>query len=518
MVQSRIKNSLYNITSGVGYQLMVLLISFVSRTIFIYCLGKTYLGVSGLFSNVLSLLSFAELGIGQAIIFSLYKPIADGDTERMLSLMTLYGKVYRILFFVVMGLGIGLLPFLPYFINDFYSIPDLNIIYVMYVVNSAASYLFAYKSTFLTACQKNYLNTFIGTVFYLVTTFLQITSILVFKNFILYLSISICSAILQNVYIAHRVDKIFPFLKRKDARPLEKSDLTKIKKDVYALVLYKIGAISLNSTDNILISKFVGLITVGLYSNYALITSSITSFFGTIFANLTASIGHLNATESDERKYFMFRVINFSVFWLYSVAAICIFTLINPFICCWIGESYILGVNTVFIICLNLYISAMLYPPTQYRQTMGIFVQGKYRPIISAFVNIGVSIVLGKYYGLPGIFWGTAITRLTTNSWYDPFLVFRKMGLSPWIYYRDYFVKIIVMLIIGGLFYWVSTLFALDNFLKWFAAALLMVVSINALYIALYHHTEEYKYLRQVVVAIIRKGRSAVAQTINSHK
>lgn len=489
---------------------MVLVVSFVSRTIFIYYLGKTYLGVNGLFSNVLSLLSFAELGIGQAIIFSLYKPIADGDTERMLSLMNLYGKVYRILFFVVLALGLALLPFLPYFINDFYSIPDLYLIYIMYVVNSAASYLFAYKSSFLTACQKNYLNTGITAVFYLITTFLQLTCLILFKNYILYLSIAICSAILQNVYIAHRVDKMYPFLKRKDGKPLERTDLSKIKKDVYALMLYKVGAISLNSTDNILISKFVGLITVGLYSNYALITTSVSSFLGTIFANLTASIGHLNATEDEDRKYFLFRVINFSVFWLYSVAGICIFILINPFIRCWIGDSYILGESIVLIICLNLYISAMLYPPTQYRQTMGIFVQGKYRPIISAFINIFVSILLGKYYGLSGIFWGTAITRLTTNSWYDPFIVFRKIGLSPWIYYKDYVIKIVVIMASGGFFYWISTFFTLDNFLKWVIAAIILFVSTNALYVVLYRRTEEYLYLKQVVLAIISKGNNII--------
>lgn len=518
MSESRVQNSLYNITSGVGYQLLVLVISFISRTIFIYCLGKTYLGVSGLFSNVLSILSFAELGIGQAIIFSLYKPIADGDEEKMLSLMTLYGKVYRILFFVVLFLGISLLPFLPYFINDFNRIPDLNIIYIMYVVSSAATYLFAYKSTFFTACQKNYLNTLIGAVFYLVTTGLQIASLLIFKNFILYLSISICSAIIQNIYIAHRVDKFFPFLKRKDAIPLGKSELSKIKKDVYALVLYKIGAISLNSTDNILISKFVGIITVGLYSNYVLITSSVSNFLGTIFANLTASIGHLNATENEERKYFMFKVINFSVFWLYSLAGICVFILINPFISCWIGDSYLIDEYTVFIICLNMYISAMLYPPTQYRQTMGVFVQGKYRPIISAVINIGISIYLGMYYGLPGILWGTAITRLSTNSWFDPFIVFKKMGLNPWIYYMDYIFKIIVMMAVGAIFYLLSTLVVIDNFLTWIIAAVILVVGINGIYIVIYHNTKEYEYLRDIVVSIIQKAHNSVSTLVNFHK
>lgn len=512
---SRVKNSLYNISTGLGYQIMVMIVGFVSRTIFIYCLGKTYLGVSGLFSNVLSLLSFAELGIGQAIIFSLYKPIAQGDEERMLSLMTLFGKVYRVLFFVVLGLGLCLMPFLPYFINDYNSIPELNIIYLMYVVSSASSYLFVYKSTFLTACQKNYIVTIYCSLFYIATTVLQISSLLVFESFLVYLTIQIVSGILQNIFVAYKVDKTFPFLKRKDAKALEKEDLKKIKKDVYALVLYKIGAISLNSTDNILISKFVGIIAVGLYSNYLLITASVSSFLGTIFANLTASIGHLNASESDTRKYFMFRVISFTTFWLYSFVGICIYVLINPFIGnCWLGESFLLDKNCVFIICLNLYIVAMLYTPAQFRQTMGLFVQGKYRPVISAVVNIIVSIILGKYYGLAGILWGTAITRITTNGWYDPFLVYRRLGISPWRYYTDYLLKLIVIFATGALFVYLYSFLNIDNFFKWALSAIGVAIGINAIYIIIYRKTEEYKYLKDIALSLLSK----IFGKINFHR
>lgn len=510
---SRIKNSLFNITTGIGYQILVMIISFAIRTIFIYCLGKTYLGINGLFSNILSILSFAELGIGQAIIFSLYKPIAECDEERMLSLMTLFGKVYRIIFCIVLGLGLCLMPFLPDIINDYDSIPDLNIIYLMYVFSSASTYLFAYKSIFLTACQKNFIVTIYGAAFYIATSILKVITLLIFKDFILYLLVEISFVLIQNIFVAHKVNKIFPFFKRKNAQRLKKEDLAKIKKDVYALVLYKLGAISLNSTDNILISKFVGIIAVGIYSNYVIIISSVSSFLGTIFANLTASIGHLNATESDDRKYFMFRVINFSTFWLYSYAAICVYILIGPFIGnCWLGDSFLLDNSTVLIICLNIYIVAMLYAPSQFRQTMGLFVQGKYRPLISAILNIIISIILGKHYGLAGVLWGTAITRLTTNGWYDPLIVYRKIGISPWKYYWDYTSKFALMLIVGTFCSWLSSFFQIDNIFKWILAGVLLSVIINLLYVAIYRKTEEYKYLKNVVQAIFSKLRSKVSK------
>lgn len=512
---SRVKNSINNILTGFGYQLLMQLLGFVSRTVFIYCLGQTYLGVNGLFSNVLSFLSFAELGIGQAIVFSLYKPIADWDEEQMLSLMKLYEKIYRILFFIVLGLGVALLPFLPYFINDFDAIKDLNVIYLMYLFSTASTYLFAYKSSFLSACQKGYMVTISNAVFSVLGTIIQMIILLVFKNFILYLAVQIAISILQNYYIAHKVDNLNPFLKRKDAKPLKSEDLKKIKKDVGALILYKLGMMSLYSTDNILISKFAGLIIVGLYSNYLMISNSISGILGSIFANISASIGNLNASDDNEHKYRMFKVINFVVFWLYSYAAICIYVLISPFIgSIWLNGEYILDNNVVFITCLNLYIVAMLYAPTQYRQTLGLISKGKYRPLASAVVNLVTSIILGKYFGLTGILWGTAITRLSISTWYDPYLVCGKLGKNVWKYYADYTSKILLMLAVGALCSWIISFFTIDNLLKWILSAIILSIFINLVYYTLYHRTEEYKYIKDVVVRLASNVISKLTRKI----
>lgn len=514
---SRIKNSLNNIVAGLGYQLLMQLLSFVSRTVFIYCLGQTYLGVNGLFSSVLSILSFAELGIGQAIVFSLYKPIAEWDEEKMLSLMKLYEKVYRILFFIVLGLGILCMPLLPYFISDFDSIKDLNIIYLMYLFNTAASYLFAYKSSFLGACQRGYLVTFFNGAFSIVSTVLQIIILLLFKNFLIYLAIGIVCSIVQNYFIACRVDKHHPFLKRKNASPIEENDLKKIKKDVSALVLYKLGMMSLYSTDNILISKFAGIIVIGLYSNYLMISNAISSFLGGIFGNISASIGNLNASESNEHKYFMFNVINFVVFWLYSYAAICIFVLINPFIgSCWLDSSYVLDNSVVFISSFNIYIVAMLYAPSQYRQTLGLISKGKYRPLASAIVNLVVSIILGKHYGLVGILWGTAITRLSISTWYDPLLVCRKLEKNVWKYYVDYISKIVLMFAVGALCYWISSLINIDNLLKWILVGFTITIVINVIYILIYRRTAEYAYIKDVVTKIIFGIKNKISKKLVS--
>lgn len=504
MAKSRIRNSLYNIITGLIGQLIAIVTGFVVRTVFIKTLGDTYLGVSGLFGNILTILSFAELGIGQAIVFSLYKPIAEHDENKICALMNLYERVYKILFVLVLTLGLLILPILPLIIEDYYSIPHLSLIYVMYVFNSAASYLFVYKSTFLIANQQNYIITMVSYIVNLSVAVIQIVCLVVFHQYLLYLAIQISTGILQNIYMAHRVNRMYPFLKNKRNTTLDSSELSNIKKNVGALVIYKIGTLSLNSTDNIIISKFAGIISVGLYSNYTLIVSSVTGFLSTVFSSLTASIGNMNAKESTEKQYFMFRVINLATFWMYSFVSICIFVLANPFISsCWIGSDYLLGIGDVFIISLNVYIGGMLFAPFNYRQTMGLFVQGKIRPIISAVENIVVSVILAKYMGLAGVLWGTAITRLTTNGWYDPYIVYKKMGINPIKYILDYIAKAALMFAVGAFCVAISRLIVINGIFTWMLCGVVLTLVINFVYLAIFCKTDEFKYLYSVVTRIV---------------
>ncbi len=282
---------------------------------------------------------------------------------------------------------------------------------------------------------------------------------------------------------------------------MKKTELKKIQKNVSALVLYKIGTLSLNSTDNMIMSAYVGLESVGLYSNYNLIVTSVTGFLSTIFNNLTASIGNLNAGDDNEKKYFMFRVINLATFWLYGVVTVCIFVLINPFIgSCWIGKDYILDTSVVFIISLNIYVGGMLFAPFNYRQTMGLFTQGKYRPIISAIENIIVSIFLVKKIGIAGILWGTVITRLTTNAWFDPYLIYKKgLGINPIKYFIDYFIKLIILLANMGICLYISNYFVVTNTLQWLLLGCVVFIVSNIIIFLYSFRTEEFKYLLSVI-------------------
>lgn len=495
----RTRNSLLNITSGLIGQSLTLGLGFVVRTIFIYQLGATYLGVNGLFSNILTLFSFAELGFGQAIVFALYKPIANNDEEKISSLMALFRKVYTAMFFVVLVLGLSLYPFLDFFVKDVSVIPYLGTIYLMYVASSACTYLFAYKNTYIIAAQKNYVSNIITYFFSIGTAALQTIALLVFCNYFIFLGIQIASSILQNIAIAIKCNKMFPFLKKKEITPLSKEERNEIIKNVKALAVYKIGTLSLNATDNIIISKFVGILSVGYYSNYLLLSSSVNSILSTIFSNVTASIGNLNASDDNETKYKMFFIINMATFWLYSVVVITLFCCITPFIHVWIGDEYVLSNDVVFIMLFNIYIAGMLYSSFNYRQTMGLFRQGKIRPIISAIMNIGVSIWFAQYWGIAGVLWGTAITRLTTNGWFDPYIVFKRgFKRSPLPYFADYLFKAFIFFVTGALCFYVTSLISDDNFLQVLLKAIISFVLANAIYLVLFHRTSEFKYLKNV--------------------
>lgn len=499
----RIKSSIKNISSGMILQVVTMVTGFVTRTLFINILGNTYLGVSGLFSNILSLLSLAELGIGQAITFSLYKPIAEDDEDKICRIMNFYKQVYRVIFVFVLVAGLVLTPFLPYIIKNFEDIPNLSLIYVMYVINSAVSYLFIYKSTLVIASQRDYVVNKITYIFSVIMTVVQIIVLIIFRNYLVYLSSQIIMVIIQNIVIAREADKMFPSLKTNKKAKLEADEKKGITKNIRALMIYKVGTLALNSTDNILISAFVGVIKLGLYSNYTLITSSISKILSTVFNSLTASIGNLNTVETREKKADMFNIINLSTFWLYGVCSICIFCVANPFIEAWIGREYWLSMRELFVIVLNMYIGGMLFTPLNYRQTMGLFVYGKLRPIISAVINLVASVILGKRLGLEGILWGTIIARVTTNVWFDPYIIFKKgLEMSPKGYFYDYILKFAIYMVTLGGCYGLVMLIP-DFTLSFIVKAVVTFAVSNLVFFIIYGKSKEVKYLYDVIKRMI---------------
>lgn len=442
---SRTRNVSVNAGVGLACQVINLILSFVTRTVFIYTLGKEYLGVNGLFTNILSILSFAELGIGNAIVFSMYKPLAQHNTEKLASLMKLYQKAYHIIGAFIAIAGLCVVPFLGYIIHEKPDIPEnISVLYILFLLQTVLSYFFAYKKSIITADQKNYIVLSISTGIHIVQTISQIILLYLTQNYILYLSVQLGFVLLENVAASLVADRLYPYLKEK-AEPLPKEESQRIFKNVRSLAVYKFGSVILNGTDNILVSALVGVAPVGMVSNYVLLNTSCNTILHKILEAFTASVGNLNADSTREKKYDVFNKLFFITAWLYGFAAIGLLTVTQSFIPVWVGKEYLLDDLTAFAIVLEFYVKGVSFAAYTYRTTLGYFVQGKIAPLCAAVLNILLSVTLFYWVGLPGIFLATPIARLLTTGIIDPVLIFRKaFNRNPVIYYTKYFSYIIL--------------------------------------------------------------------------
>ena len=294
----RIEKMQKNIFWGAFSNIVIMLLSFASRTVFIYNLSTTELGVNGVFSNILTILSFAELGIGTAMNFSLYGLVAKKDINRIKSLMHFYKKAYRIIAAIVGVLGLCLVPFLPYIAKGTQGVDHLYAIYFLYLFNTVASYFVSYKYSLSNAEQKNYVFTNINLVFNIICTCTQMIVVIAFKSFLIYCSVGAVVQLIQNITTNIYMNKMYPYLKDKDVEPVSKEELAPVIKNVKALIISKIGSICVNQTDNLIISMAINVTVVGVISNYLTLTRNVGQFLNLVFNSGTASFGNLIATES----------------------------------------------------------------------------------------------------------------------------------------------------------------------------------------------------------------------------
>lgn len=504
----RIRNTVKNTAVGLIVQVLNTALTFISRTVFIYALGADYLGINGLFSNILSMLSLAELGVGSAIIYHMYKPLAVKDEARLKSLMKLYEKAYRRIGCIVGGLGILLVPFLNYIINDKPNVPNLTLIYLLFLANSVVSYFFVYKSAIITADQRNYIVNVIQQMFNFIQAIIQIIILFTTKNYILYLIIQIVVSIAFNLSISKKADSLYPFLKEKEYSELDKETKSTIFKHVLAMMSHKVGGVVVNSTDSILISTFVGVYWVGIYSNYLMIINMINIFFRQIFTALTASIGNLNAIENEEKSFDIYKKLLFLNFWIVGFCSICLWTLMNEFITLWIGNHFLLQGNIVFLIIVNFFLRGMRQTTIVYNTTLGLFWNDRYKPWIEAGINLLVSIVLLKIYGLSGVLLGTLISTVTTSLWVDPYILYKygfKQKLSK--YFLKYFIYIVITIIASVSTKFLTTIYFFNGnvYLAFVIKMLICLIVPNIVFILCCSKMDEFNYIGKLALSTIKK-------------
>jgi O-antigen/teichoic acid export membrane protein len=460
MQKSRTKNSIINIKFAFVGQIFGIVISLFSRLAFVKILSSEYLGLSSLFSNILTLFSLTELGFGTALSYKLYKPLEEKNIEEIKTLMNFFKKVYAIIGIVIIFLGLITLPIYSYFISEVPDIPNLNLIYLLFVFNTSCSYFVAYKRLLIISDQKKYIDIAYKYTFYFLLNISQIIILIITHNYILYLVVQVLFTLLENIAVSLKCNKLFPYLCDKTYKKITRNEISSIIDYIKVIFFHKFGGVVLNSTDNIVLSKVLGLASVGLYSNYYLIINALNTIIGQVFNSMVASIGSLNVHAKRNKKTDIFNKLFFANFVIYLFCCTCFLSLINPFIKLWLGSEYILNLFTIVILTYNFYLFGMRRTAMAFREATGNYKRDWYSPIVEAVINIISSLIFVKKFGIAGVFMGTILSSLCTNFWLEPYVIIKKSlnsNLSQYLF--QHLKYTIVVLISCVLAFFINSLF-----------------------------------------------------------
>lgn len=415
MSTSRSRHAAQNMAAGIVYKICSVSFPFIIRTLMINKLGAEYLGLSNLFSSILQVLSLAELGFGSAVVFSMYKPIAENDNELLCALYGFYRKVYRIIGCVVLVIGLFIMPLLPYMIKGTYpSNINLYILYIIYLGNTVISYwMFAYKESLLTVHQNSDISYKISTVVTLGMYVLQIISLIFVQNYYVYIIFLPLSTIITNIMRSKIVDKMYPEIVCRGE--LSKEEKGGLYKRIVGLLLFKISGICRNSFDSIVLSAFLGLVILTKYQNYFCILTAVVSVLAIVQDSITAGIGNSIAAESIEKNYRDFNVLYLIFNWIAGWCTVCLICLYQPFIELWVGKEFLFPFYMVILFGVYFYTQQIGNVSALYRQASGLWWEDKVRPIVEAISNLVLNVLSVKYLGAMGVLLSTIITIVFLN-------------------------------------------------------------------------------------------------------
>ncbi len=496
--ENSVKNSLFAIFG----QAVSLIFGFLTRKVFINTLGETYLGINGIFCSVLSLLSLTELGLGSAITFSLYKPIAERDDEKTGRIMNLFALAYRIVAVVVVLLGLCLMPFLGKITVE---VPNLKLIFSLYLANSAASYLFSYRRALITAAELDWRNTLNNSIFQMLQNLAQLVILLTSQNYILYLAAQLGCTIFSNLEISFASRKLFPFLTKTKGLP-DRETTSRIKSDVAAMFMTRFGSVAVTGTDNLLIST-VSVALTGLYSNYLLILQTIQVILNQVMSAVTASVGNLIATDDSERRFDIYKDVILATAWLYGFSAIALDCLMTRFIGVFFGAGLEISEAAVHLMCLNFYLSGIRQPNLMYISAAGLFKPVRFRGFVEATVNLVVSAIFLKLgMGLFGVLLGTTISHFATSLWWEPLCVSKyclknHSGRSFLLMNLAFGA---ILLITWGLNSLIVGLMP-SGFSGFCLSTLVTAILPNLIFLIAYHRTPQFDFFKRIAIRMLQK-------------
>lgn len=503
----RVQNSMKNMFFSTLLNLTNILIKLVFRFFFLSFLGSEYLGLNSLFSNVLKMLSVAELGIGMSIVFYMYKPLAENDRERQKTLMNFYKKSYRLIGIVIAIAGLLILPFISFFVGETDLDINLKLAFLISLSSTVATYFLSYKRSVLYADQKNYVLNIIHIIYLLVLNIIQIFILWFTKNYYLYMIINLVMGILENIIITIIVNRKYPYLKEKNIKKIDKKTKKEMFVKIKGMLFHKIGSFVVLGTDNILISKFLGLSTVGLYSNYYVIINSTKEIFFKIIQSSTASVGNMIALETKEKQFDIFKKIRFVNFWLSTFSSIALLLVSQSFIEIWIGKQYLLPFSVLIVLVINYYFFSSRATFYVFKDAACLYYEDWYVPLFEAITNIVISIIFIKYFGLAGVFLGTIVSSFWLCFYSYPKYVYKKLfDRSCLLYFRETLSYILLFFIILFISFKFSNLIIIDNiYIEFIKNCVVSLVIPNLILLVIFCKTDNFKYFIDLFKGIFKK-------------
>lgn len=512
MLFNRTRNTARNIFFGYINKIVTLLYPFIIRTLIIKKIGADFLGLSSLFSSVLQVLSLTELGFGSAVIFSMYKPIADNDEITLSAIINYLRKVYAYIGMTILVLGLVILPFIPYLIKG--EVPgNINIfyLYVIYLLGSVVGYfLFAYKSSLLIAYQRNDVVSNINTAVFLITYTMQLFIIIFTRNYYLYAIANLINSVFINLSTAYFAKKLFPHIMCKGT--VSKSLKNDIRIKVSGLLVSKISVVSRNAFDSIFLSVYLGLVSTAMYNNYIYISTAISGFIIIIFSSMTASVGNSVVTSSVERNYEDMMKFNFLYMWITGFCSICLLCLYQPFVeFCW-GSEMLFPFHIVLLFCIYFYSLRINDILGLYYEANGFWWKGKYIYIAETVFNILFNAFFGKIWGVSGIVVATVVSITVTTNIFLPFITFRNyfkhINISNYFKCQSFYI--ISTFLVGCATYYICSLFSVTPIANILLRLLAVIIISNILYFIIYQRTKNYRSIKKWVLSKIRNKFFAV--------
>lgn len=507
---SRTTKSMKNIIFGLIFKIVGMIFPFIIRTVMIQKLGVEYLGLNSLFTSILMVLSLSELGIGSALVFNMYKPIANNDTERVCVLLKVYKEVYTFIGLVILVIGLILMPLLPNLISG--NCPsDINIyvLYLIYLVNTVVSYfMFAYKKSILEANQLNGYNSILETI----TTFsmyvLQIIALILFRNYYVYIIFLPVSTVALNIIRSYFVDKNFPEYRCRGK--IEKGFIKELYKKVKALLGHKLGSTILTAADSIVISAILGLEILAIYSNYYQIINAVIGVVTIVYTSITASVGNSLIKSSEEQIYNNFNVLTFANNWIVGWFSVCLLCLFQPFMKIWMGKDLMFEMNVVILFVIYFYSWLFRRIGLTYKDAAGMWEQDFWKPYVGIAVNIIANIILCKIIGVPGTLISTIVIMLFIYFPWETNVIFKQIfKKSQKEYYLRMFLYLFCTVIVGLFTFKICTLISIEGIVGLILKGIICIVIPNILYVLFYFRTYEFNDVKKRVIDLVN-GRKAI--------